>query len=112
MQVLSRKIKHARNNAVKRLLQLAYPCHTEAQLALLALVSTEATKFKATKIVFEEQLLTEARSAEKRPMALYEACEDAAVQEERIKQLKGVGTFVMQPYKNPRYPTIFRCSSQ
>jgi hypothetical protein len=82
------KTKLARINAVKRLLQLAHPCDTEAQLALLALVSTEATKFEVTKIISEEQLLTEARSAEKRPMALYEAGEDAAVQQERFKQLK------------------------
>jgi hypothetical protein len=58
------------------------------QLALLALVGIEATEFEVTKIISEEQLFTEARSAEKRPMALYEAGQDAAIQQEPFKQLK------------------------
>jgi hypothetical protein len=82
------KTKRARISAVKKLLNLAHPGDVESQLALLTSVSADATNFDAAKIISEEQLLKEARSAEKRPIVLYNVGEDPGLQQERFRRLK------------------------
>jgi hypothetical protein len=82
------KTKRARISAVKKLLNLAHPGDVESQLALLTSVSADATNFDAAKIISEEQLLKEARSAEKRPIVLYNDGEDPGLQQERFRRLK------------------------